>query len=182
MTPQVVVQPATAVTPKFEVASVKPCSGDGSLIRGGRGSTAGGGSPGRFDLSCRTLLSIIEAAYTSGMPPLPPIEGGPAWISSERHTVEAMAEGNPGAATMRGPMLQALLQDRFQLKTHLETKFVSGFALVVAKGGPRLTGHREGSCVDIGLVSLLRKAAPPHAPGERPESIAWSGRLRISKA
>jgi len=170
MTPQVVTQSAAAAaavtTPKFEVASVKPCSGDSAVDRGGRG--AGGSSPGRLDLSCRTVMSIIQTAYTSGMPPLPPIEGGPAWINSERYAINAKAEGTPSGSTMRGPMLQALLQDRFQLKAHVESRDVPGYALTVAKGGPKLTPHQEGNCVDIGLVKPLTTAPPPHTPGERP--------------
>jgi uncharacterized protein (TIGR03435 family) len=35
-------------------------------------------------------------------------------------------------------MLGALLQDRFQLKTHDETKEMEVYRLVVAKGGPKL--------------------------------------------
>ncbi len=60
-------------------------------------------------------MSIIQTAYTSGVPPLPPIEGGPAWINSDRYVINAKAEGTPGPAIMRGPMLQALLKYRFQL-------------------------------------------------------------------
>ncbi|HEY2469273.1 MAG TPA: TIGR03435 family protein [Terracidiphilus sp.] len=40
-------------------------------------------------------------------------------------------------------MLQALLQDRFKLKTHWETKEGDAYNLVVAKGGPKLSA--EGS-------------------------------------
>jgi uncharacterized protein (TIGR03435 family) len=65
-------------------------------------------------------------------------------------------------------MLQALLKDRFQLKTHLETREVPGYALTVAKGGPKLTPHQEGSCVDTGLVKPLTTAPPQHTPGEMP--------------
>lgn len=36
------------------------------------------------------------------------------------------------------PMLQALLKERFGLQTHRDTKQESGYALVVAKGGPKL--------------------------------------------
>jgi uncharacterized protein (TIGR03435 family) len=36
-------------------------------------------------------------------------------------------------------MLQALLEERFGLKLHCESKAVSGYALTVAKGGPKLT-------------------------------------------
>jgi uncharacterized protein (TIGR03435 family) len=45
-------------------------------------------------------------------------------------------------------MLQNLLSDRFHLKFHRETKRVSGYALVVAKNGPKLkeaTGDGNGS-------------------------------------
>ena len=36
-------------------------------------------------------------------------------------------------------MLRTLIVQRFQLKFHLESKDVSGFSLVVAKGGPKWT-------------------------------------------
>src|SRR5690242_20570510 len=85
---------ADAQTPKFEVAVVKPCTGDSAAVRGGRGP-GGARSPGRLDLGCQTVLSIVQTAYTSGMPPLPPIEGGPAWISSERYLIDAKADGTP---------------------------------------------------------------------------------------
>ena len=164
--PAVAAQSAPGPAPKFEVASVKRCSDDSAAARGGRG--AEGGGPGRLDLSCRTVMSIIETAYTSGMPPLPPIEGGPAWIGSERYVIDAKAEGAPGQAVMRGPMLQTLLKERFGLRTHLETKDTPGYALTVSKGGPKLTPHREGSCVDIGLVEGPRRAAPPDPSGAKP--------------
>jgi len=166
MVATVLAQPQTVTIPKFEVAAVKPCSDAGGVARGGRGS-GGGRSPGRLDLSCQTVMSIIQTAYTSGMPPLPAIEGGPGWINSERYTIEAKAEGTVSAATMRGPMLQALLRDRFRLRIHAETKEVSGYALVVAKGGPKLTSHKEGSCVDTGLVAPLQGPPPAHVPGQR---------------
>ncbi len=168
MTPQVVAQSASGTSLKFEVASVKPCSDDGAAaVRGGRGGD-GRGTPGRLDLSCRTVMSIIETAYTSGMPPLPPIEGGPGWIHSERYVINAKAEGTPSPAVMRGSMLQALLKDRFQLKTHLETREGPSYALTVAKGGLKLTPHQRGSCVDTGLVKPLTTAPPQHTLGERP--------------
>ena len=40
-------------------------------------------------------------------------------------------------------MLQALMEDRFRLKTHWETKEGDVYNLVVAKGGPKL--RAEGS-------------------------------------
>jgi uncharacterized protein (TIGR03435 family) len=164
MIPQVVAQSEAIAASKFEVAAVKPCTNDPAPDRG-RGS-GGGGSPGMLYLNCQTVMSIIQTAYTSGYPPLPPIQGGPSWINSERYVIEAKPERAASAATMKGPMLQALLRDRFQLRTHIETQEVSGYSLVVAKGGPKLTKHEEGNCVDIGLVSPLQGARPPGGPGQ----------------
>ena len=45
------------------------------------------------------------------------------------------------------PVLQALLEDRFKLKIHTETKQAAVYALTVAKHGPKLHPAKEGSCV-----------------------------------
>jgi uncharacterized protein (TIGR03435 family) len=47
---------------------------------------------------------------------------------------------------MRGPMLQALLEDRFKLRVRRETKEIQVYELTVAPGGPKLQRYREGSC------------------------------------
>jgi uncharacterized protein (TIGR03435 family) len=45
---------------------------------------------------------------------------------------------------MAGPMLRALLEDRFKLRVHRETKEVPVYFLRVAKNGPKLEpGDRE---------------------------------------
>ena len=52
--------PLQAQSPRFDVASVKPCKADD----GGRGgSTSGDASPGRLDLKCRTVMGLIQMAY-----------------------------------------------------------------------------------------------------------------------
>jgi uncharacterized protein (TIGR03435 family) len=78
------------------------------------------------------------------------ISGGPGWIKSERFDIEAKAEGNPSRRQIEGPMLQALLKDRFQLKLHRETKELPVFGLVAAKGGLRLKPtNLEGNCAAL---------------------------------
>ena len=55
------------------------------------------------------------------------------------------------AATTRDQMflmLQSLLESRFQLKTHNDTKELPVFALVPAKAGLKLLPPKEGVCVD----------------------------------
>ena len=47
---------------------------------------------------------------------------------------------------MTGPMLQALLEDRFRLKIHSETREIPIYELTVAKSGSKLKPFTEGSC------------------------------------
>jgi bla regulator protein blaR1 len=139
----------SAAAPRFEVVSIKPCK-DGDLPFDGRGGGAGPSrpSPGRLHLDCVTLTGgkgLIRRAYgvfadgrlrrhwTALQ-----VEGGPAWASSDRYTIDAKAEGQPSAEMMSGPMMQALLEDRFQLKVHRETRDVPVYELTVAKGASRL--------------------------------------------
>ena len=46
--------------------------------------------------------------------------------------------GGPLSYERLKPLLRSVLEDRFRLKTHTETKEVQGYELVVAKGGPKL--------------------------------------------
>jgi uncharacterized protein (TIGR03435 family) len=62
---------------------------------------------------------------------------GPGWIDSERYDISARA-GNAATSTQLRPMLQTLLSERFRLVLRRETKEVSGYALVVAKSGPKM--------------------------------------------
>jgi uncharacterized protein (TIGR03435 family) len=72
--------------------------------------------------------------------------GGPAWANSARYDINAEAEENASAEMMQGPMLQALLEDRFKLKIHRETREIPVYALTVAKGGLKLHPLEPGSC------------------------------------
>jgi uncharacterized protein (TIGR03435 family) len=49
---------------------------------------------------------------------------------------------------MNGPMLQSLLEDRFALKTHSESREGRVYALTVAKGGFKLQPF-QGSCTPV---------------------------------
>jgi uncharacterized protein (TIGR03435 family) len=165
-------RPQPVPTPAFEVASIKPCAGgEGGGARGGRvGAGEGQGpSPDRLSLSCRPVRTMIRLAYVDFENarrsfPLPniPIEGGPAWLDSERYEVIAKAEGTPGQDMMRGPMLRVLLEDRLKLKVHRESREVPAYLLVAGKSGPKLRPSEEGSCVAFEAFDPS-KAAPPGA-------------------
>lgn len=88
------------------------------------------------------LESVIRAAYQLQDGQLVNL---PEWARHENFDIEAKVDDEDRQAlkTMGRPerqaMLQALLAERFQLKTHPETREVPAFNLVVAKGGAKLT-------------------------------------------
>jgi uncharacterized protein (TIGR03435 family) len=110
---------------------------------------------------------------------MPPIERAPAWISSDLYTIEAKAEGTPGQPAMLGPMMQSLLEDRFHLKLHRETRSGPAYDLTVAKGGSRLKNNNGACSVDVPSAAVPRdsttgrpvpgfssgRVSPPSQPG-----------------
>jgi uncharacterized protein (TIGR03435 family) len=88
-----------------------------------------------------------------GLPPISnrqfgqPIKRSPAWLRSDRYTIDARAAGPESIAMMRGPMMQALLEDRFKLKIHRENREVPVYELTLAKGRSKLRRAKEGSCI-----------------------------------
>jgi len=182
------VQAAAQATPVFEVASIKPCApGDTGGGRGGGGGRSGGPggpagpSPDRLTMACQPLINLMRQAYitfANGNPRNAPryvvIEGGPAWVKSDRYQVTAKAEGTPGQEMMRGPMLQALLEERFQMKIHRETREVPVYALSVAKNGPKLQESDEATCRPLPMPP---PTTPIPGPGEKPYcDINWIDR------
>ena len=89
------------------------------------------------------------------------ITGGPSWIRSASYDINARAEGNPSVPMMLGPMMQKLLEDRFQLKIHRETSEGPVYFLTVTRGGAKLHPYSEGSCTPWTLPP------PPLQPGEK---------------
>jgi uncharacterized protein (TIGR03435 family) len=86
----------------------------------------------------RTLLQLVATAYRMRL-----IEvTGPGWMSSLRFDIDAKLPAD-AASRDANEMLQVLLEDRFALRTHRETRNLSGLALVVGKNGPRLPPSSE---------------------------------------
>ncbi len=190
--PQVVTQPQAqpAARPKFEVASIRPCA-PAPPGAGGRGGTASP-SPGRLSARCDTVANLIRQAYATypdGLARNPyslyvSIEGGPGWIKSDQYDINAEADANTSREMMNGPMLQALLEDRFKLKVHRETREVPVYALTVAKGGPKLEHREEGRCAPLPdpttfqpgqkMVDILSKTCGTVWFGRKPPPGPWT--------
>ncbi len=150
---------AQAAREKFEVASIHACGPNAVVpLREGGGLGNIGPSPNRVTKECVTVMSLLQDAYvifadgqnrSTASVQMPPIEEAPAWISSDLYTIDAKAEGAPGQPAMLGPMMQSLLEDRFHLKLHRETRSGPAFELTVAKGGSRLKNNNGTCSVDV---------------------------------
>ena len=125
----------TSVRPQFEVASIKPSVSQRTMnVRP---------LPGRLTADAN-LQILVQYAY--GVEPFQ-VVGVPNSLASNRYQIDAKA-GDTANRDQMFLMLQSLLEDRFQLKTHRDTKELPVFALVPNKGGLKLPAPKEGSCVD----------------------------------
>ena len=88
-----------------------------------------------------------------------PIEGGPDWIHSETFEIDAKSDGHPSILVMLGPMMQSILEDRFKLRIHRETRQGPVYELALGKGSSKLKPFRDGSCTPV----LVGHPLPPLA-------------------
>jgi uncharacterized protein (TIGR03435 family) len=76
------------------------------------------------------------------------IIGGPDWQNSRRFDIQAKAEDATAGMDAMLPMLKTLLEERFQLRVHTETREMPIFALVVARDDRRLGTNITPSTAD----------------------------------
>jgi uncharacterized protein (TIGR03435 family) len=94
-----------------------------------------------------------------------PIEASPGWVDSERYTIDATAGGVASQEMMRGPMMQAVLEERFKLKIHRESRDIPVYELTVAEGGPNLQVSRDGSCIPF-VPEAFENLPSKRVPGQ----------------
>ncbi|MFN7918514.1 MAG: TIGR03435 family protein [Bryobacteraceae bacterium] len=125
---------------KFEVASIRP--GNPEINRVGIRFTPGGG----LQASNISLKFLVQMAYDVQQHQ---ISGGQGWMDSDRYEVTAKGpEGAPHHTPeedrrLARVRLQNLLAERFQLVVRREKKEGQGYALLVAKGGSKLTESKS---------------------------------------
>src|SRR5262249_32913358 len=123
--------------PVFEIASIKlhVDAGPGPGLTGFQHMP---GSP-RMDMMGVTFKMLMEYVYAVQDFQ---IIGGPDWIASERYDIQAKAQDGsvPVSTGMRdinipdsmALRIQSLLDDRFQLETHRETREAAVYELTMA--------------------------------------------------
>ena len=133
----------TTNAPEFEVASVKPADtrdqGPSASLPGpvaeivGFEGGPGSRDPGRIYYHGVSLKMLLARAYK-----LKPDQIlGPGWLGSERYTIEAKLPAGTDTDRLQ-LMLQKLLEERFRITLHRETKETPVYRLKVAKNGPKL--------------------------------------------
>jgi len=154
--------PAASQTPAqklaFEAASIKPAKANSDRSSGNCHGSDSKFPPsdlmamqipplGRCVFSGATLHVLVRTAYGAefqgGIDNL--IFNEPSWMKSELFDVDAVA-ASPETTTRMDlfAMLRELLADRFKLQLHRDHKEVQGYALVVAKNGPKLKADTNG--------------------------------------
>jgi uncharacterized protein (TIGR03435 family) len=169
---------AQELQPRFEVASVKPSNGP----------TGERGQPGGRYTATRTVKFFIADAYFFGTPlQMSRVIGGPEWIDSALYEINAQAS-TPWQRSPDGPprelflMIRSVLQERFKLKTHIETRELPVYELVLARADRSLGPQMRQSPVDCdALIAALQGGGPPPArqPNEPPPCGAMRGPARV---
>ena len=139
----------------FDVSSVKPNKDGGpSSVR----VTPGG----MLSVTNNNLRNIIRNAWNITNDQ---IVGGPDWVDSDRFDITAKASA-PFKQDEARAMLQALLADRFGLATHMETRELPVYLLVLARKDGALGPQMKKSDVDCAALF-----AAVTAGGKMPERL-----------
>jgi uncharacterized protein (TIGR03435 family) len=145
----------------FEVASIRPEKSGNGMFK------VGWLSESRFTARGTTPQMLIRLAY--GVDDNQ-ISAGPNRLDSESYEIDATADESVAELLHKlsdaqrklatEHMLQALLADRFALRTHRETKELPVYALVTAKHGPKLKQTNAVSMMRMGRGELVSRGVP----------------------
>lgn len=151
--------PSTQAIPKYEVASIKHHKADDGpgmrlMFRM---------LPDGVSLQGIPMRMLLQQAFGVEQDR---IVGEPSWANSSRYDIEAKVDPEDAPklkdlkVDQRNAMMLQLLVDRFNLKYHHETRELPTYALVVAKGGSKLTEAKPGE-------SMPRPEEHPGEPGAK---------------
>ena len=140
----------SADAPAFDVASVK-VSPPGTVPGDHRRRDNIQVSPGTVTMRGISLKGAIRWAWHVTEFQVT----GPDWLDSERYEIAGKAAG-PATEEQLRLMMQSLLQERFKLALHRQTKELSAYVLVVGKNGPKVheTKTEGEASIDINQRQL----------------------------
>ena len=144
---------ASAQKVSFEVTSIKTNNSGSSSS-----STSVDDNSGYVRMTNVTARQVILQCYRLLSYQL---IGSPDWINTARFNIEARADEETIGKMRRAPatarsemmlqMIESLLEERFQLKVHRETRELPVFILTIGRDGPKLQETVEGRPGPSGL-------------------------------
>jgi uncharacterized protein (TIGR03435 family) len=111
-----------------------------------------------------TLYGVVRQAYNIVETPTMIVPHAMEWMKENRYDI--MARAPAGAHAEQVPaMLRNLLAERFKMRVHWENREMTTYALVVGKGGPKLT---------------IAKTDPPDGKDSGTFSFTFTSPIRLS--
>jgi uncharacterized protein (TIGR03435 family) len=157
----------------FDAVSIKPSDPLAKNMHIGIGPS------GSFEAGGVNLMSLIAQAYdVRGFQ----IVGGAGWMDDDKYTIVTKDEAKSPTGAELSAMndtqrqqaqdrlmakVRAMLADRFQLKTHRETKEMPVYDLTIAKGGVKMQVAPEDGNNDVGLNSSRTNEAKTGVTAKR---------------
>jgi uncharacterized protein (TIGR03435 family) len=155
---------AASTKPTFEVVSIKPSPQNLNLRGGGpRGSS--------LTLTGGSLRMLLQQGYakpnaTGGGFQQIQIIGEPNWIDSDLYEINAKADCSNGPIPREQMMLmiQSMLEDRFKLKAHIETRELPVYNLVLGREGSKMKLSEDQTPAGPAAVGPAQLCGPPPPP------------------
>lgn len=126
----------------------------------------------RFLATNIELMRLMRRVYAVGNSELFPnqIIGGAKWMETDHFDIEARQEGGVTIAQHHTwEMVRSLLEDRFQLKIHHETRQLPVYNLVVGKAGSKVKLSEDQTVPNVdSLTAPNEKGAVPFFDPKKP--------------
>ena len=145
--------------PQFDMASIKP-SPDPFTLPVVRATTGTLDPDGRWIAAQATLSGLVRNAYPGFDAPGQLV--GPEWVFNDRFDIVAKAASRDPDALRQ--MARALLADRFALETHVESRELAVYALVLARSGGTLGPGVAPPAIDCDEYRATRARGEPGPP------------------
>ncbi len=160
-----VLLPLSAMAQEFEVVSVKQSGPYGPGTRFGVSGGPGTNSPGTITWSSVSLDQLLVTAYAVRVDKI----ANPEILV--RSAFDVIAKLPPGATKEQVPaMLRKVLEERFHLATHFESRDGAVYLMSVAKSGSKLKTTDENAkppeSRTMGALQVDKAFFPVVAPGE----------------
>jgi uncharacterized protein (TIGR03435 family) len=137
----IVDEPGFTPTLTFDVVSIRPSPPAGNNFHLSVNSPP---HSSRFEVSNFPMKALLQIAYGSDLP----VVGAPEWVSTTFYDLKARSDDAADARLAKltdnevrlekRHAIQAMLADRLELKTHLETRNTAIYNMVPAKGGVKM--------------------------------------------